>query len=241
MLTFYSGIPSHLQLGNLIALYDDNHISIDGDTALGFTEDVVKRFEAYGWHTQVIDDGDHDFEGIVRAIKNAKNVTDKPSLIKIRTTIGYGSREQGEEKVHGNPLEHDDIKQVKAKFNFDPEKFFVVPEEVRDFYAQRIAHGTKAEEEWNALFAGYAQNYPTEAKEIKRRLAGELPEGWQDTLPRYTPKDPAIATRKASENTLTKLAEALPELIGGSADLTVSNLTRWKGAKDFQHVGDSTF
>ncbi|RUP50226.1 transketolase [Jimgerdemannia flammicorona] len=230
-----ASLAGHLQLGNLIALYDDNHISIDGDTALGFTEDVVKRFEAYGWHTQVLDDGDHDYEGLARAIENAKKVTDKPSLIKIRTTIGYGSLKQGEEVVHGSPLDPADIKQLKTKFGFDSEQHFFVPEEVRDFYAKRIVHGIKAEEQWNALFEAYAQEFPAEAKDIKRRLAGELPEGWQDTLPRYTPSDPAIATRKTSENALTKLAGAIPELLGGSADLTGSNLTRWKGAKDFQH------
>ncbi|RKO91200.1 Transketolase, thiamine diphosphate binding domain-containing protein [Blyttiomyces helicus] len=229
-----ASVAGHLQLGKLIVLYDDNHIQIDGDTALGFTEDVNKRFEAYGWHTQVIADGDKDFDGIEAAIEAAKKVTDKPSIIKIRTTIGFGSKNQGEEKVHGAPLGEQDIVNVKSLFGFNPENKFFIPEEVKAYYAEIQKKGVEAYDAWNALFAKYAAAYPDLAAEFTRRVAGELPAGLKEALPRYTPADPAVATRKLSENVLNKIAPILPELIGGSADLTGSNLTRWKGAVDFQ-------
>ncbi|KAI8139692.1 transketolase [Fennellomyces sp. T-0311] len=228
-------LAGHWKLGKLIALYDDNSITIDGDTAVSFTEDVAKRFESYGWHVLTVADGDNDIAAIQAAVAEAKSVTDKPTIIKIKTTIGYGSLLQGEEKVHGAPLSGDDIKQVKEKFGFNPEETYVVPKEVYELYAARAAAGAAAEAEWNELFAKYAEAFPAEAAEFKRRAAGELPEGWQSALPRFTPADPAVATRKLSEGVLTALADKVPELLGGSADLTGSNLTRWKQAVDFQH------
>ncbi|KAK6441685.1 Transketolase [Oleoguttula sp. CCFEE 5521] len=224
----------HLKLGNLIAIYDDNHISIDGDTKCAFTEDVSKRFEAYGWHVQHVEDGDHDLEGIEKAIQKAKDVTDKPSMIKLTTTIGFGSKLQGTGGVHGNPLKKDDAAQVKEKFGFDPEKSFVVPQEVYDSYAEHAAKGAAAEEEWNKLFEKYSSEHKTEAADLKRRLSKKLPEGWQEKLPVYSPKDPAIASRKLSETVLEKIHDVIPELLSGSADLTGSNNTRWKQAVDFQ-------
>ncbi|KAI8594016.1 Transketolase, thiamine diphosphate binding domain-containing protein [Geranomyces variabilis] len=229
-----ASLAGHLQLGKLIALYDDNHIQIDGDTALGFTEDVIARFEAYGWHTQVIADGDHDIEGITKAIEAAKKVTDKPSLIKVRTTIGYGSKNQGEEKVHGAALGEPDIVEVKKKFGFNPEEKFHIPQEVYDFYHKLAKKGSDASEAWDKLFANYAKEFPDLHAELTRRMNNKLPDGLLAALPRYTPKDAPIATRKLSETVLNKIAPILPELIGGSADLTGSNLTRWKGAEDFQ-------
>ncbi|KAF2489650.1 transketolase [Lophium mytilinum] len=224
----------HLQLGNLIALYDDNHISIDGDTKCAFTEDVLKRFEAYGWHTQWVKDGDHDLEGIEAAIAAAKKVTDKPSVIKVTTTIGFGSNLQGTGGVHGNPLKSDDIKQVKEKFGFDPSKTFVVPQEVYDQYHAHAAEGAAAEQEWNKLFEKYGQEHKEEHADLIRRLKSDLPEGWQNSLPVYKPSDPAIASRKLSESVLEAIYEVIPELMSGSADLTGSNNTRWKKAIDFQ-------
>ncbi|KAI8096564.1 transketolase [Halteromyces radiatus] len=237
-------LAGHWKLGKLIALYDDNKITIDGSTEVSFTEDTIKRFESYGWHTIVVADGDNDIESINKAIEEAKAVTDKPSLIKIKTTIGYGSLLQGEEKVHGAPLSNDDIKQVKQKFGFNPEESYVVPKEVYDLYGARAAHGAQAEAEWNALFAKYKQEYPADGEEIERRFNGKLPEGWEAALPKFTPSDAAVATRKLSEGVLTALSNIVPEMIGGSADLTGSNLTRWKTAVDFQHpstgLGDYT-
>ncbi|PSS20372.1 hypothetical protein M430DRAFT_232989 [Amorphotheca resinae ATCC 22711] len=229
-----ASLAGHLQLGNLIAIYDDNHISIDGDTNCAFTEDVVKRFEAYGWHTEIVEDGDHDLEAMEAAIKKCQAVKDKPSLIKLRTTIGFGSKMQGTGGVHGSPLKADDIKQVKIKFGFDPEKTFVVPQEVYDLYHKRGAEGAAKEQEWEQLLAKYSQTYKAEAADLKRRLTGDLPEGWEKNLPTYSPSDAAVATRKLSETVLTKIHQAIPELVGGSADLTSSNLTRWKDAVDFQ-------
>ncbi|KAF2429709.1 transketolase [Tothia fuscella] len=229
-----ASMAGHLQLGNLIAIYDDNHISIDGDTACAFTEDVLKRFEAYGWHTQHVVDGNTDLEGIEEAIEKAKEVTDKPSVIKLTTTIGFGSLLEGTGGVHGNALKEDDIKQLKEKFGFDSSKTFVVPQEVYDLYGKHAAEGAAAEQEWNKLFEKYGEKYSEEHKDLKRRLAGKLPEGWQKCLPTYTTKDPAIASRKLSETVLEKIHEVLPELLSGSADLTGSNNTRWKKAVDFQ-------
>ncbi|KAF2659652.1 transketolase [Lophiostoma macrostomum CBS 122681] len=224
----------HLQLGNLIAIYDDNHISIDGDTKCAFTEDVLKRFEAYGWHTQHVQDGDSDLEGIEAAIAKAKEVKDKPSVIKLTTTIGFGSKLQGTGGVHGNPLKSDDIKQVKEKFGFDPEKTFVVPQEVYDQYHKHAADGAAAEQEWNKLFEKYGSEHKELHADLARRLTRDLPEGWQNKLPTYKPSDPAIASRKLSESVLEAIYDTVPELLSGSADLTGSNNTRWKKAIDFQ-------
>lgn len=227
-------LAGHLQLGNLIAIWDDNHISIDGDTNQAFTEDVIKRYESYGWHVEYVHDGDHDLEGIAAAIKRCQEVKDKPSLIKLRTIIGFGSKQQGTHGVHGSPLKADDIKQLKEKFGFNPEESFTVPQEVYDLCHKASAKGAAAEEEWKKLFEKYGQEYKTEHDELVRRIKGDLPEGWEKHLPVYTPNDPAVASRKLSETVLSKVFDVLPELIGGSADLTGSNLTLVKGTVDFQ-------
>jgi transketolase len=229
-----ASLAGHLQLGNLIAIYDDNHVSIDGNTNCAFTEDVVKRFEAYGWHTEIVGDGDHDLDGIEAAIKKCQAVKDQPSLVKLRTTIGYGSKLQGTGGVHGNPLKADDIKQMKEKFGFNPETTFVVAPEVYEHYGKRAAEGAAKEQEWEILLEKYGSSHKAEYDDFKRRLTGDLPEGWEKNLPTYSPSDSAVATRKLSEIVLTKIHQAIPELVGGSADLTGSNLTRWKDAIDFQ-------
>jgi len=229
-----ASLAGHLQLGNLICIYDDNHISIDGDTKVSFTEDVTKRFEAYGWDVQWVKDGDHDYEGIEAAIKKAQEVKDKPSMIRLTTTIGFGSKLQGTGGVHGNPLKEDDCKQVKAKFGFDPEKTFAVPQEVYDMYHKHAAEGAAAEQEWNQLLEKYCSEYKDLGADLKRRLTKKLPEGWQKSLPVYKPEDKAVASRKLSESVLEAIHEVVPELLSGSADLTGSNNTRWKNAVDFQ-------
>ena len=228
-------LAGHLQLGNLIAVWDDNHISIDGDTNCAFTEDVVKRYEAYGWHVVTVEDGNSDLAAIEKAIQECKDAKDKPSLIQLKTIIGYGSKQEGTHGVHGSPLKADDIKQLKEKFGFDPEKSFAVPQEVYDMYSQTASAGAAAEAEWDQLLQKYAKAYPSEYADLSRRLKGELPEGWEKNLPVYTPSDAAVASRKLSEVVLNKVESVLPELVGGSADLTGSNLTRWKGAVDFQN------
>ncbi|KAF7555869.1 hypothetical protein G7Z17_g1844 [Cylindrodendrum hubeiense] len=226
--------PQFNLLGNLICVYDDNHISIDGDINCAFTEDVGKRYEAYGWQVIIVEDGDSDLNAISAAFQEAQNVKDKPSLIKLRTTIGYGSIKQGTHGVHGSPLQAADIKQLKEKFGFDPDRTFDIPQEVYDLCGKRSSHGAALEERWNTLVTGYAEKHPVEHAELMRRMAGDLPNDWEKNLPVYTPSDPPEATRKLSEAVLERLESVVPDLFGGSADLTPSNLTRWKTAVDFQ-------
>jgi transketolase len=206
----------------------------DGDTKVAFTEDVLKRFEAYGWHTQWVKDGDHDLAGIEAAIRKAQEVKDKPSVIKLTTTIGFGSKLQGTGGVHGNALKPDDAEGVKKAFGFDPSQSFVVPQKVYEFYAKKAAEGAAKEQEWNRLFQKYGGEYKSEHADLARRLAGKLPDGWEKSLPSYKPTDAAVASRKLSETVLEKIHDVIPELLSGSADLTTSNNTRWKSAVDFQ-------
>lgn len=220
-------------------------VSLDGDTNSAFTEDVVKRFEAYGWHTQWVKNGDTDLEGIEKAIAAAKAVKDKPSMIKLTTTIGFGSLLQGTGGVHGNALKADDCKQVKKKFGFDPEQSFVVPQKVYDSYHAQASKGAAKETEWNKLLEKYGKEYRTEHADLLRRQSGKLPDGWEKKLPTYKPGDKDTASRKLSEAVLNAIHEIIPDLVGGSADLTGSNNTRWKNAVDFQppsiKLGDATY
>jgi transketolase len=227
-------LAGHLGLGKLIALYDDNHISIDGSTDVSFTEDVAKRFEAYGWHVQHVADGNTDLDGIQQAIEAAKAVTDKPSLIKVTTIIGYGSpNKQNTADAHGSVLGPDEIKLTRENLGWSYEPF-VVPDDSLNHMRKAVDRGASLEAEWNETWAQYKTKYPEEAAEFERLISGKLPDGWEKALPTYTPEDKAIATRKTSEATLNALAKVLPELIGGSADLTHSNNTLLKGYGDFQ-------
>jgi transketolase len=224
----------HLGLGKLIALYDDNHISIDGSTDVAFTEDVSKRFEAYGWHVLHVKDGNTDLEGIAKAIEEAKAVTDKPSMIKVTTLIGYGSpNKQNTAGVHGAALGGDEVALTRQNLGWEHEPF-VIPQDALDHMGKAIERGAAAESEWNKALANYKSKYASEAAEFERYISGKLPDGWEKVLPTYTPEDKGVATRKHSETCLNKLATVLPELIGGSADLTHSNLTEIKGQGDFQ-------
>ncbi|WP_199247236.1 transketolase [[Phormidium] sp. ETS-05] len=227
-------LAGHLGLGKLIALYDDNHISIDGDTSISFTEDVGKRFEAYGWHVLEVKDGNNDLAAIQQAIEAAKAVTDKPSMIKVRTTIGYGSPNKANTAgVHGAALGKDEVKFTRENLGWEYEPF-VVPDDALSHMRKAVERGASYEAEWNSTFAQYKAKYPAEAAEFERQLAGKLPEGWEKVLPTYTPADKGVASRKHSEITLNALATVIPELIGGSADLTHSNLTLMKVSGDFQ-------
>lgn len=227
-------LAGHLGLGKLIALYDDNHISIDGSTDISFTEDVAKRFEAYGWHVQHVEDGNTDLEAIAKAIEAAKAVTDKPSLIKVTTTIGYGSpNKQNTAGVHGAALGGDEIKLTRENLGWSYGDF-ETPDDALNHMRQAIERGASYQAEWEEALATYRTQYPAEAAELERMLVGNLPDGWADALPTYSPEDKALATRKTSETTLNALAPALPELIGGSADLTHSNLTELKISGSFQ-------
>ena len=229
-----ASLAGHLGLGKLIALYDDNHITIDGDTAVSFTEDVLKRYEAYGWHVQHVADGNHDVAGIQRAIEAAKAVTDKPSMIKITTTIGYGSPNKANTAgVHGAALGAEEAALTRKALDWNYGEF-EVPAEAYGQWRQAIERGAAAESAWNASLEAYRAAYPNEAAEFERRLRGELPQGWDAGLPSFTPADKGLATRQHSYNALNAFGPQLPELIGGSADLTHSNLTDIKGEKSFQ-------
>ncbi|MBE9155806.1 transketolase [Nodosilinea sp. LEGE 06152] len=227
-------LGGHLGLGKLIALYDDNHISIDGSTDISFTEDVAKRFEAYGWHVQHVENGNTDLDAIAKAIETAKSVTDRPSMIKVTTTIGYGSpNKQNTAGVHGAALGGDEIKLTRENLGWSQGEF-EVPEDALNHMRKAVERGANLQAEWEETLATYRSKYAAEAAEFDRMLAGKLPEGWADALPTYTPEDKALATRKNSEVTLNALAPAIPELIGGSADLTHSNLTELKISGSFQ-------
>jgi len=229
-----SSLAGHLRLGKLIVLYDDNKIQIDGSTDLAFTEDVMKRYEAYGWQTLHVADGDNSLEALTAAIERAKADTTRPSLIKVTTTIGFGSSKEGSHNVHGAPLGHADLANVKKSFGFNPEEFFAVPADVSAAYLEAGAAGTAKHVEWKAMLDRYADKFPDLAREFKRRQTGALPDNWKEKLPVWKPEDKALATRQSSQQVLNALAEAIPEMMGGSADLTPSNLTQFKGAIDFQ-------
>ncbi|HEY9909162.1 MAG TPA: transketolase, partial [Thermosynechococcaceae cyanobacterium] len=227
-------LAGHLGLGKLIALYDDNHISIDGSTDIAFTEDVSKRFEAYGWHVQHVEKGNTDLQAIGDAIAAAKAVTDKPSLIKVTTTIGYGSPNKADTAgVHGAALGGSEVEATRKNLGWELPPF-EVPQDVLDHYRKAVDRGAELEANWEAQFAKYKSSYPEEAAEYERLVSGKLPEGWEKALPTYTPEDKALATRKLSEITLNALAPVLPELFGGSADLTHSNYTELEITGDFQ-------
>ena len=229
-----ASLAGHLGLGKLIALYDDNHITIDGNTNVSFTEDVLKRYEAYGWHVQHVADGNTDVDGIAKAIEAAKAVTDRPSMIKVTTTIGYGSpNKSGTAGVHGAALgaEEAALTRQALDWSYGP---FEVPQESYDQWRQAVTRGAAAEAEWNAALATYRAQYPAEAAQFERQLRGELPQGWDANLASFTADDKGLATRMHSYNALNAIGPNLPELIGGSADLTHSNLTDIKGEKGFQ-------
>ena len=225
-------LAGHLKLGKLIGLYDDNHITIDGDTALAFSDDTAKRFEAYGWHTQRVSDG-NDLDALGNAIEAAKRVADKPSLIVIRTHIGWGSpHKQDTAEAHGAPLGAEEVKLTKQNLGWPTLEPFYVPEEALTHWRRARERGGRLEAEWQKKWDAYRRAHPDLAAELNRRLAGTLPEGWDAALPSFGPKD-AQATRAASGKVINALAPKLPELIGGSADLAGSNNTDIKGAASF--------
>jgi transketolase len=215
-----ASLAGHLKLGRLIYLYDDNHISLDGPTSLAFTEDRLKRFEAYGWHTLQVEDG-NDLEAIEAAIRAAQQ-DERPSLIAVRTVIGYGSPKAGTSKVHGSPLGPDGVRATKEALGWDPDAQFLVPGEVLEHMRGAGDHGARLEEEWRRRFDAYAAAFPAEGAELKLALAGELPQGWEADLPNYDPSGGDVATRNASGKALEALAAKIPWLIGGSADLSES-------------------
>jgi len=227
-----ASIAGHLKLGNMIYLYDDNHISIEGSTDLTFDEDVAQRFEAYDWHVQVLADG-NDLAALSAAIKNAQKEVNRPSLIKVRTHIGYGSpNKQDTAAAHGSALGADEVRLVKENFGFDPDKSFVVPDEVLNYYREAGAKGIEKEKEWNILYNNYKEKYPELAAEYELLSSGKLPTGWDEKLPLFKSGE-KMATRSASGKTLNAIADFLPNLIGGSADLAPSTDTNLEKYKSF--------
>jgi transketolase len=220
-----ASLAGHLGLGKLVYVFDDNRITIDGGTDLSFTEDVIGRFESYGWHTQSVDDGT-DLDAIDGAIEAAKQADDRPSIIALRTIIGHGSpNKAGKSASHGAPLGDDEIAATKEALGWPYEEPFFVPDEVRAHMGQAVERGQSLEREWNARLQRYADAAPDDHAELTRRLAGELPAGWDDDLPEFEPSDKGMATRKASGAVVKELYASLPELAGGSADLAGSNKT----------------
>lgn len=227
-------LAGHLRLGKLIVLFDDNRISLAGSTSLTFTEDVGKRFEAYGWRVQRVDDG-NDLAAIDTALNAAKADLSRPSLILVRTILGYGApHKQNSFKVHGSPLGPDEVLAAKKNLGWPTEPSFLIPDDVLDHFRQAVARGRAWEAEWEAAFARYAATYPDLAAEFQRRMAGDLPADWDSTLPTFPANPKGLSTRQASETVLQALAPRLPELVGGSADLNPSTFTWLKGFGDFQ-------
>ncbi|MFE5507917.1 MULTISPECIES: transketolase [Amycolatopsis] len=228
-----SSIAGRQELGNLIVFWDDNEISIEDDTKIALSEDVVKRYEAYGWHTQVVEGGE-DVVAIEEAIKAAKAETERPSFIALKTVIGYPApKKMGTGKAHGAALGAEEVAAVKEILGFDPERTFQVDDEVIAHTRQAVDRGKTARAEWQEKFEAWGAANPERKKIADRMATRSLPEGFADNLPKWEPDAKGIATRKASGEVLNALAEPLPELWGGSADLAESNNTTMKGADSF--------
>jgi len=227
-----ASLAGHLKLGKLIYLYDDNKISLDGPTNLAFTEDVQARFKAYDWQTLTVEDG-NDMPAIEAAIKEAQADTQRPTLISVKTIIGYGSPQEGTNKVHGSALGEENVKKTKEFFGWDPEKTFYIPEEVKDYLLQPGKKGAELQSVWNDVKQSYSEHFAEESKQFDTAFKGELPEGWDKDLPVFDPAE-GLATRQASGKTLDALRKSVPFLIGGSADLASSNETPKSGDISFQ-------
>jgi transketolase len=232
-------LAGHLKLGKLIGFYDDNRITIDGSTDLAFSDDTAKRFESYGWHVQRIADG-NDLSAIDEGVTQAQRVTDRPSLIIVRTHIAWGSpHKQDTAEAHGAPLGADEVKATKQNLGWPSLEPFYVPDEALERWRRAKDRGARLEADWKKKWDAYRAAHPDLATELERRITGKLPEDWDAALPVFGPKD-AQATRAASGKVLNAIAAKLPELIGGSADLTGSNNTEIKGGGVFSagsHAG----
>ena len=225
-------LAGHLKLGKLICLYDDNYVTLAAGTPITFTEDRAARFQAYGWHTQHVADG-NDVAAIDAAIKAARADTTRPSLILVRTHIGYGSPEQDSYKAHGSPLGVEDVKKTKQNLGWPVEPAFLVPDEARKHMREALIRGASDEKTWNERMAAYASAFPDLAAELQRSLRGELPAGWDADIPQFPADAKGMATRAAGGKVMNAIAPRLPALSGGSADLDPSTKTALKGLGDF--------
>jgi transketolase len=229
-----ASLAGHLKLGKLIYLYDNNHISLAASTDLTFTEDCAKRFEAYGWHTQTVDDG-NDLNAIDQAVRAGRSETNRPSLILVRTHIGYGSPgKQDTFEAHGSPLGEEEVKRTKKNLGWPTEESFFIPENALAHFREAVGKGERAESEWKERFSAYTQKFPDLAKELEPALGGVLPDGWDTAIPSFPADAKGVATRAASGKVLNALAPKLPTLIGGSADLNPSTFTVLQKLGDFE-------
>lgn len=229
-----ASLAGHLKLGKLICLYDDNHISIEGSTDLCFTEDRAARFEAYGWHTVKVHDG-NDLRAIDAAINEAQHETERPSLISVRTEIGYGSPKQNSAAAHGEPLGLDAVKLTKAFYKWEERPLFHVPEEAVARMRRAVDQGERCEKEWEALLSKYRANFPEDAQKFDWQMRGELPPDWDTQIPVFNSSDGKLATRVASGKILNGIAVKVPNILGGSADLAPSTKTIISGSEDQNH------
>ncbi len=228
-----SSLAGHLKLGKLICLYDSNHISLDGPTSMAFTEDVAKRYVAYGWQVIVVQDGNTDFDAIDRAIKKAKKETTKPSLIVVKTTIGFGSpKKAGTEEAHGSPLGPEEVAATKVALGWDPEKSFFVPEPAAERFAKAARKAKSTAKKWKKAFAEYAKAHPDLATAWQEAWTQGLPTDIASVLPKFETGG-KLATRQSGGMALNTLASKLPWLVGGDADLSVSTNTKLKNEKSF--------
>ena len=227
-----ASLAGHLKLGNLIYLYDDNQVTIEGFTNLAFSENVPKRFEAYGWHTSTVEDG-NDLEAIDRAIRDAQSESNRPSLISVKTTIGYGMPTAGTRKAHSDAPGEEAVRETKRHLGWPEDKTFYVPEEALAHFRESIERGEQAEREWNQLVEKYEQADKELGQQWRTTMSGELPEGWEAHLPTFD-QAKAMATRAASGEVINALAPHMPMLIGGSADLGPSNNTDIKESGSFE-------
>ncbi len=225
-------LAGHLKLGKLICLYDDNYVTLAGGTPITFTEDRAARFRAYGWHTLHVADG-NDVAAIHAAIEAARAETTRPSLILVRTHIGYGSPEQDSFKAHGSPLGAPDVAKTKQKLGWPVEPPFLVPDEAQKHMREALARGARDENAWNERMAAYAKAFPDLAAELQRSLRGELPAGWDADIPTFPADAKGMATRVAGGKVMNAIAPKLPTLSGGSADLDPSTKTALKDLGDF--------
>lgn len=228
-----SSIAGHLKLGKLIVFYDDNHITIEGKTDLAFSEDVLARYAAYGWHVQRITDG-NDIEAISKAIDTAKSITDRPSVIGVRTHIGFGSpNRQDTAEAHGQALGEKEVEMTKKNLGWPLEPKFLVPDEALTVFRNSIANGGKCEEQWNSLFNEYEKKYPELAKEFQSWMSGDVPSDVLKDFPRFDPASGGVATRSASGKVINVFAQKVKNFLGGAADLSPSTDTLMKDTTSF--------
>jgi transketolase len=230
-----ASLAGHLGLGKLVWVYDDNHITIEGDTALAYSDDIGRRFEAYEWHVQELGDRANDVEALTGALEAARDERSRPSLVIVRSHIGWGSpHKQDTAAAHGSPLGEEEVRETKRFYGWPEDAHFLVPDRVREHMGRAVDRGRELRETWEGRLAAYREAHPDLASRLERALRGELPEGWDSDIPVFTPEQGPMATRSASGKVLNAVADGVPWLMGGSADLAGSNKSLLDGSGDFE-------